>query len=94
MLAQRDSSPGRRPAQFCKPKILNTVAECVQYERGGNDWIVTEVMSPDGRQGLESIREPAVSIQHAAFSTRTVTGTSPCEGRSGRMANAAEQPES
>jgi hypothetical protein len=49
MLAERDSSPGRRPAQFSKPKIRNTVAECVQYARGGNDWIVTEVMSPDGR---------------------------------------------
>ena len=49
MLAQRDSGPGRRPAQSCKPKIRNTVAERVQYERGGNDWIVTEVMSPDGR---------------------------------------------
>src|SRR5579864_8284090 len=49
MLAQRDSSPGRRTAQFCKPKIRNTVAECVQYARAGNDWIVTEVMSPDGR---------------------------------------------
>jgi hypothetical protein len=60
MLAQRDSSPGRRPAQFCKPKIRNTVAECVQYARGGNDWIVTEVMSPESAPGF--LRAPFVSF--------------------------------
>ena len=50
----------RRLAHFSKPNIPNTVAECTQYERGGNDWIVTEVMSQGGGQDVERIQERAL----------------------------------
>ena len=72
----RDSRPGRRRAQFCKPKIRNIVAECVQYERAGNDWIVTEVMWVEEREDVESIWGSAVGSWHLAFGTQySVLGT-------------------